>query len=237
MCQIAVGGSAALRGGGKGHSRRDGDSWVAGAHGPRSTELLGRTWGSGRGWATESWAGLSLCPVTAWHRGVRVSGHSRSLHATSARAFPPFPRQSWSLAVKDPLSCHRHGVGGCRAASRSRAHCGLGPRGSIGAWRAVSACCWDRLALEVPGGTSEQRHPSSGGGLLGSPLPAAIPGSSFTGSEGLWRRPGPSQGSQGLCMKHASEHLLQQPQEVGVGERALDLSSHNCQVTLRNPGQ
>ena len=35
---------------------------------------------------------------------------------------------------------------------------------------------------------------------------------------------GPSQGGQGLCMKHAAEHLLQgHREEVGGGETASDL--------------
>ena len=49
MCQIAVGVSAALKGGGRGHSRQDGDSWVVGAHGPRGTELPGTDLGQGMG--------------------------------------------------------------------------------------------------------------------------------------------------------------------------------------------
>lgn len=81
----------------------------------------------------------------------------------------------------------------------------------------------------------ERHRGSVGGVLLDPPLPAA-PGSSFTGVRGAleaaWALTGQSGSLHETCFRTSPAAAT----GSGVGERALDLSGHNCQVTLRDPG-
>lgn len=82
-----------------------------------------------------------------------------------------------------------------------------------------------------------KRHQGFGGGVLLDPPLLAVPGSSFTGVRGAleaaWALTGQSGSLRETCFRTSPAAAT----GSRVGERALDLSGHNCQVTLRNPGQ
>lgn len=82
-----------------------------------------------------------------------------------------------------------------------------------------------------------ERHRGSGGGVLLDPPLPAVPGSSFTGVRGAleaaWALTGQSGSLRETCFRTSPAAATGR----GVGERALDLSGHNCQLNLRGPGR